>query len=241
MSRFRYLTLALVCALGSGPAAAVTYVLGGTVGTPTSLAVTPSGTTNQLVLSGRIFIAPPSTLHNTSQFLGTAHLGRSSAGVGVCSEGGSPGGMNDCAQVDSAGLFNEALQISFTTASSLTSMRLSMVDNNDTLRLYGLGANGALDLLGFGGDIASGLGAFASSTFVGSQDGGTYDVNFTPTALYHTFFLTQNNDGGDGVRLSSLTVGPMLPEPETWALMFVGFCAVGMRLRRPAVLRSTIS
>lgn len=237
MSKALRMAALIVAATSAAPAAALTYMMGGSTSTPNSVSITPNGTTNTLVVSARVFFAPPATLRNTSQFIGTTQLGRSSVGIGACSEGGSPGG-NDCAQVDSGGLFNEALQFTFSTATSLSSLRLSMVDNNDTLRLYGLGANGTLELIGFGGNIASGLGRFASSTFLGSHDGGTYDVNFAPTPLYRTYYLTQHNDSGDGVRVNSLNAGPLLPEPGTWALMIIGFMSVGLRVRRTAALRS---
>jgi hypothetical protein len=227
--------IALAC---TSPASAATYLLGGPTGTPNSVTVTPAGEAS-LTLTANRYSVSPALLTSTSQFGTAAPLSRSSIGLGVCTEGGNPAsaGSGECPQVDANGSPNEILRASFSRVSRLQGLQLSLIDTNDTLRLYGLGAdNMTLNLLGYIGTIASGTGTgFGSNyitSFVSGANGNTYNLTFLPsTPAYKTFFFTSNNDSQDGYRINSITAGAV-PEPGTWAMMIGGFALAGIGLRR---------
>ncbi|PZN97014.1 MAG: hypothetical protein DCF31_01975 [Alphaproteobacteria bacterium] len=60
-----------------------------------------------------------------------------------------------------------------------------------------------------------------------------------PPAAYAAFDPVWNSDDGSGLRLDAPGAGSLLPEPETWPLMLIGFAVVGVHARRAAVVRST--
>lgn len=233
----KFVAAAAFAALASAsPAAAVTYVLGGPTGTPAS--VTLSGGPGQtLTLSANRYTVAPTDLISTTQFGTALNLSRSSIGIGVCSEGGNPASATsgECPQVDTNGSPNEILRAGFSQASRLRNLQVSLVDTDDTLRLYGLGSDGStLNLLGFIGTLSSGgvgNGVNFTSTLVSTANGRTYNVLFSPsTPSYSTFFFTSNRDTSDGYRLNSITAA--VPEPATWAMMIGGFGLAGISLRR---------
>jgi hypothetical protein len=223
--------------LFASPAAAATYILGGPTGTPATVTIAPA-TGPSLTLSANRYTVAPNLLVSTTQFGSAANLSRSSIGLGVCTEGGSPASANsgECPQVDTNGSTNEILRASFSQASLLRNLQVSLIDNNDTLRLYGLGTDGTtLNLLGFVGTIAggtgTGVGVNFTSTLVSNVNGRTFNVVFNPaTPRFSTFFFTNNNDAVDGYRINSITAA--IPEPGTWAMMIGGFGLAGMALRR---------
>lgn len=221
----------------TSPAAAATYLLGGATGTPNSVTISPAGAPS-LTLSANRYSGSPTLLTSTSQFGTAAVLSRSSIGIGVCTEGGNPASASsgECPQVDTNGSPNEVLRAAFSSARRLEGLQLSLVDGDDTLRLYGLASdNVTLNYLGYVGTISGGAGAGAGSnyvsSFLSSSNGNTYNIGFLPsTPAYSTFFFTSNNDSADGYRINSITAGAV-PEPSTWAMLIVGFGAVGAGMR----------
>ncbi len=232
MKTVLFAATAAAAIVASAPAAAATFTLGGPTGTPSSVTVKSAGTS--LTLTGFTYTVAPSALTSTTQFTGTAVLSRSSVGVGVCSEGGLPAAnRGECPQVDANGSPNEILRADFSESSRISELELSLVDTNDTLRLYGLGGDGTtLNLLGFVGTIPSGAGVGVGTSFVSTLIAPfTYNLQFNPsTASYSTFFFTGNNDTRDGYRINSITTA--IPEPATWAMMLLGFGLIGSTLRR---------
>lgn len=223
------LPISVAAALIAAPASAAVYLLGtpGAATKPASVTVTPATTSNALTLTARSYTVAPTALTATTQFTGTTVLARTPVGIGACVEGGSVSG--ECAQVDTNGSVNEAITATFATPTRLKSVRLSVVDGDDTLRLYGVSGT-ALTLIGFGGAIATGLDAFAGSSFVGALNGGTYVVRFAPsTPEFASFVFTSRNNSADGYVIDSITT---VPEPASWALMVAGFGLAGASLRR---------
>ena len=87
----------------------------------------------------------------------------------------------------------------------------------------------------------SGVGAFGTNNvFFAGVCGGSYDAfsqSFASTAgaSYTLSFLVSNGTfGGDGLRVtaSNAQLAGAVPEPGTWAMMLVGFGAMGVALRR---------
>lgn len=65
------------------------------------------------------------------------------------------------------------------------------------------------------------------------------DAVLAPTAAYAPFDPVWNSDEGSALQLDASGAGSLLPEPETWPLMLIGFAVVGVHARRAAVVRST--
>jgi hypothetical protein len=129
----------------------------------------------------------------------------------------------------------ETLLFSSTKAFSITGLTLGVIDNNDTLQIYGVNADDSLVSLGFDGVIKSGLNGAA--TFVNSGQNTTLTFN-TPTARFTRYLFTTNERGdvvfagdtGQGYLVGQINA--VVPEPATWAMMIGGFGLVGFGLRR---------
>lgn len=59
-----------------------------------------------------------------------------------------------------------------------------------------------------------------------------FGVTFAGTAMSVDFAGTDNQIAFDNITLGSATAGGAVPEPATWAMMLVGFGAIGGALRR---------
>jgi len=211
------------------PAAALTTVtfdyLGGSTATGSSVVRTNGGVT--LTATARKFTVAPATLAGTNLAALTAGQTRVTvSGLGVF------GGANNGA-LDTNTVNREALLFSGSRFLSLTGVSLNSLDNNDTLQVFGVGAHGVLELVGYDGTIRSGLAGAA--TFVNTvADNGTTNLSFvTPSAYYKDFLITSRVDGtvqAQAYRFGSITFG--VPEPQTWAMLLSGFGMVGVVARR---------
>jgi PEP-CTERM motif len=86
---------------------------------------------------------------------------------------------------------------------------------------------------GFNNCVGDPTGRFCNWTPIG--------VNFAGTAFSIGFGGTANQTGFDNITFGSATPGTGdLPEPATWAMMIVGFGAVGSALRRRARKPATL-
>ena len=142
--------------------------------------------------------------------------------------------VNQCNQVDADGT-NEMLRIVVSEGVSLVSAKFDRVDNNDTLKLYGVTMGGVIEHLGYGGifdgpQTSMGIQGVSGAWLSGTGDDQVYTVTFN-TTRYREFWFGNNNDSADGYRLDSITVAGV-PEPATWALMIGGFGLAGAALRR---------
>jgi hypothetical protein len=222
--------LALAAVAASAPAAAVTTITfsytGGSAITGSSVVRTNSGVT--LTATAKTFTVAPSTLTGTNVSALTAAQTRLTApGLGVF---GSSNGNLDTNLVD-----REAILFSGSRYLSLAGAVLNNIDNNDSLRVYGVnGQTGVLELVGYNGSIISGLAGAATFTNDALLNNNTTTLNFvTSSAYYKEFLFTTRIDGTvqpQGYRIADLTFA--VPEPATWGLMLVGFGLVGVAARR---------
>jgi hypothetical protein len=83
------------------------------------------------------------------------------------------------------------------------------------------------------GSNVAGCGWFCGSTRLTGFDEGAHDLFDFGTYQYYDFYSlgTSGNAAPGNVILSSLTLTPV-PEPGTWAMMLLGFGAVGVAMRR---------
>lgn len=246
MSRLIFvLTLAL-----PAPATAAVWAFGGAAGNFASVTATVPGSAT-LVAEARRFDASlePTALTNISQltpFYGTCcalTVNRSLPGIGIT--GGASGTQIDTNQPDQ----REAMLISANELIRLDGLRLSYVDDNDTLQIYGVKRNGSLVSLGFGGDIFTGLGGSAAVTNT-SANNGTTALTFlnTQLAFYSKYVFTTRVRGdvnygggfGQGYRIDNI-VAEVLPEPGSWMLMITGFGLVGGMMRRDRQQRAALA
>ncbi|MFZ4689997.1 MAG: PEPxxWA-CTERM sorting domain-containing protein [Polymorphobacter sp.] len=212
----------------AAPAAAVTTIAynfaGGANANLASLAITNSGIT--VTATGQTFATAPGLLTNISD-LTTVNLRRTAPGIGVT--GGSAAG-----QIDTNTAAREGMLITVSQFVSLSALTLNSIDNNDTLSVYGVGSGGALQLIGYGGTIKAGLAGAANFTNIAVNGGTTVLTFLSQSSSYKQFFFTTRTDGSatpaQSYRIENLTVA--VPEPQTWALMIVGFGLVGVAARR---------
>lgn len=211
------------------PAAALTTVtfdyLGSSNATGSSVVRTTAGVT--LTATARKFTVAPATLDGTniSALIG-GQTRLTAAGLGVF------GGANNSA-LDTNTVNREALLFSGSRFLSLTGVSLNSLDNNDSLQVFGVGAHGILELVGYGGEIRSGLAGAATFVNTATNNNTTVLSFVAPSAYYQNFLLTSRVDGSvqaQAYRFGSLSFA--VPEPQTWALMLSGFGMVGVVARR---------
>jgi hypothetical protein len=227
----RIASLLLLSLAATAPAHAVTVLLGGPAANAASVSRSDGGLS--LSITAKKFTVAPGALANISQFTGNGLVSVSAPGLGVA--GGASAPQIDTNQANA----REALLVSSTKPIKLSALKLSYVDANDTLQLYGVGSDGSLTAIGFGGNIRTGLGGAA--TFVNSNaNSGTTALDFvTQTAAYSAFLFTTRVGGdvyyggdlGQGYRLDSISADAV-PEPATWAMFIAGFGLIGAAVRR---------
>jgi hypothetical protein len=235
MSRL-LLALALVL---PAPAMAATWAFGGTAGNVASVSASVVGS-GTLVAEARRFNGLPNALTNISQLTALSStntamlINRTSPGIGI--NGGASNPQIDTNNTNA----REAMLITSTALLRLKGLKLSYIDANDTLQVYGVNTNGSLVALGFGGDIKTGLGGAASFTNTTAND-GTTSLTFldqSMTAFKRYVFTTRvggdvsyGGDLGQGYRIDQI-LGEALPEPGSWVLMITGFGLTGAMMRR---------
>jgi hypothetical protein len=227
------------------PAAAtrvITVSLGGSATNASSLAFSSSGFV--FTAGARSFSVFPSTLSSLSQLSATSMLvSRSLVGIGVAGGASAP-------QIDTnQAARREGLLITPSREMALAGLRLSFLDNDDTLQVYGVRGS-QLVSLGYPGVIRSGLtgpnaglsllaGQAVGPAFQSGLNSGTQQLDLvTPTAMFSAFFFTTRERGdaaylgtlGQGYRIDSLTFA--VPEPASWAMLVMGFAFTGAALRR---------
>ncbi len=119
----------------------------------------------------------------------------------------------------------------------------SALDGNNTVELYDndtlLGSYALQSVLQNSSNFNAG---YYGNPFAGGNSGELYAFfNFQSDTAFNRIQLVQ--DGGGGFEFDNLTVGSAVvstaPEPATWAMMLLGFGAIGMTLRTRR-MRSTI-
>ena len=211
-----------------------------------------------VTVSAKRFSLPAATLFNSgltnvSSFLNPVaplvSITRQAGGLGVVAGGVSASQM-DTNTANS----REAFLVVGTKNFRLKGLRLTQVDQDDTLQVYGVGAGGVLTNIGYGTGFSSTNDAVvrASATIVGGAGGtllnnvrsnvsginGTNDFGLANQLRFGSYVITTRIGGqttflgtpGQGFGLQALTA--VVPEPATWGLMIVGFGMVGIAARR---------
>lgn len=246
-----FVAAALLASVAAAPASAVTLVAAFT-GTGTNIAsVTQSNISLGVTVSARRFFVAPNTLTSLSQTMApTASmlLTRSTAGLGI-NGGGSNPQMDTNSTGTVANPLREAFLVTGTTGFRLNGLRLTSVDADDTLQIYGINADDSFVNLGFGSGTSATLvdGAAAAGTIRGGaggtllnlvNTGSTSAFNFANASAFDRYLITTRVGGnvrylgsnGQGFALQGLTA--TVPEPATWGLLIVGFGLVGAISRR---------
>lgn len=247
MRNLAFAAIATITLTAAVPAAAVevlTFGFGRISGTANSsaIAVTNSGIT--LTATARQFSVLPNALIALSQTTATGQIQQTVPGIGVNGGASAP-------QIDTnVSNLREGILISGSSDFSLRGLRLSFVDNDDTLQVYGVRDSGTLVNLGYPGVIRAALpggnaalsllaGRATGSAFSSGTNSGTQSLSLVnPTSYFNSFLFTTRERGdqpylgtrGQGYRIDTVTVG--VPEPESWALLILGFGMVGMTARR---------
>jgi hypothetical protein len=186
--------------------------------------------------------------NNSTNAITAANLGAYSGGFGVTGAGDS-NGDNNLHQIDNSGGYTDFVMLQFSRAVQLTSA---------TLNTYGISYNGGtsydsdLSILNLGA-LMTPPSAWNSSVNLASAPFGTNNTSLwtqTPdgtgsrTAMLNTSAFSQvwlisaaqlpTNNRNDGFKLAQLVVNatPAVPEPATWAMLMIGFGAIGATLRR---------
>jgi len=242
-------TAALFATVIAAPASAlnvvsINFASAGAATNVNSFARSSEGLT--VTATSRRFFLAPGSLTNLTETTAVGQIRRSTIGIGI-----NGGASNEQLDTNNPGTalapLREGILLTGNQDFSLRGMQLSFVDNNDTLKIYGVRANGTLDALGFGtsltpaggGTIIGGLnGSITGLVFNAGLNLGTASFSLSAPTSYYTRYLFTTRIGGDvvfgdlgqGYRIDSLVAG--IPEPQTWGLMIVGFGMVGVAARR---------
>jgi hypothetical protein len=215
----------------AAPASALTVLLGGPTGNAAGVTVAAGDV--DLTITAAHFTGDPATLGNFSQLTSNLQVRRTAPGLGV--NGGGSAEQVDTNQANR----REALVVTGSKGFALTGVKLSYVDRNDTLMLYGVDGTGKFWPLVFAGTIQAGAGGTASFVNSGANNGTTALTFLDPFGHYDRYVFTTRvggdivyaGDKGQGYRLDSISLN-VVPEPQTWALFLSGFAMVGASVRR---------
>ncbi|PZU48900.1 MAG: hypothetical protein DI568_06335 [Sphingomonas sp.] len=213
------------------PASAVTVMFGGATQNVSSVTRTADGV--DFTFTAVRFTGNPATLSGLSSLGAPLLVSVSAPGLGV--DGGGSAPQVDTNQANR----REALILTASSPFEIASLKLSMVDSNDTLMLYGVNPDGSFIPLINSGTIKSGLDG-AASVVNSNANGGTSLLTFSnPWGNFSQYVFTTrvggdviyNGDRGQGYRLDSIGFN-VVPEPRMWAMLIVGFGLVGFTARR---------
>lgn len=227
---------AVVCAFTlATPATAATMLTwdfgraSGTVNVASVAATTGAVTLTATALR---FTALPDMLTSLTQTIVAGQIQQTVPGIGINGGGSDP-------QLDTnTPTAREAILLTATESFSLTGFRLSYIDNDDTLQIYGVGSDGTLAPLGFGGTIITGLAGAATHVNTSANSTTVVLALLDPTARFRQYLFTSRVGGdqlylgarGQGYRIDSIS--GTVPEPASWAMLITGFGIVGVAARR---------
>lgn len=222
-------------ALAAPAAAVVSFNFAGPAGTTNVNSVSRSDGSVTVTATALNYTVAPGLLDNLSQFTsGTRQIQQTAPGIGV-----NGGASNTQIDTNNATL-REAILISANTAFGITGFKLSVIDVNDTMALFGVNDDNSLSLLGYNDRIATGFGGQALSFVNSGANQGTTTLTVAPTARFDRFVFTTavggdvlfGGDLGQGYRIDNIS--GIVPEPATWAMLVLGFGLVGAARRRRA-------
>lgn len=223
----------------SANASTTVFDLGGATAESTGFNYAVGG--QELGVSAASYTVSPQAFDQLSELTLGRTVRREAGGVGVNS--GEDSSQNG--QVDNDGI-NEVLRLEVAGQKTrLVSAKFNFVDENDTLRIYGVNGT-TMTLLGLAGttgftgefvdnsaqDSLLGNGATVTGQTAGSlSNNSVFDVAFNQgLGSYDAFLFTVRNDSADGYRLQQVSLA--VPEPQVWGLMLGGFGLVGNAMRR---------
>lgn len=137
--------------------------------------------------------------------------GGNEVGVGLV---GDPSGQNEISATPS---YFVQLDVSGLSAGTLLSFLMGSTTNGESWEV--LATNSADCYM---------CGTLASS---GSDNGVWHSLGLPSTTFYDFYALGTSNGAASNVLLGSLSVAAV-PEPATWAMMLIGFGAIGLAARR---------
>lgn len=204
----------------------VTSTVGGT-SNGNSAKFTSSGGTDHVIMTAY-------QINQTTNAVNTAELGLYSPGVGDVGLG-DQNGANGYHQIDNAYGYTDFVELVFDHAVSLTSIGITS---------FALGSNTTYDndlsYQALTGSYSPGnaLGAWTNfSNPGGSVPYGNPGVSVTDalnSSAVSRYWLVAAGVGqtNDGFKISTLKVTLPVPEPATWAMMLIGFGAIGLTMRK---------
>ena len=172
----------------------------------------------------------------------TAYVGAYSGGLGVTGINDT-NGANGYHQIDNAFSYTDFILLQFDRAVTLSGANLNVyqmtnVSGMDSdLAYYNAGS-----IVTPAWDSAVNLTAYDTvpSTWTGADGGSASGFRALSPSAASTKWLVgaaflPTTDRDDGFKISSLSVSelvPTVPEPATWAMMLIGFAAIGVGMRR---------
>jgi len=254
MSIRNILLSALFAFAAASPALAVTTLtvnFAGPAGTSNVVSVTRTATSGATSLTAvatpRLFFALPNSLTSLSATRAAGQIQQTQAGIGV-NGGASPPQLDTNNPGTALAGLREGILVRGDQKFRIAGLRLSFIDVDDTLQLYGVNADNSFVNLGYPGVVTATttvanagltqLGGNASVVSNGLNSGTAIVTLAAPTAYYTAYFFTTRESGavaylgtaGQGYRIDAITA--VVPEPRSWALMILGFGLVGIALRR---------
>ena len=165
----------------------------------------------------------------------TAYVGAYSPGLGVTGLGDNSG-ANNYHQIDNAGGYTDFLLLQFSAPVALSSLTLnsfmlgSMSVKDNDLAFY------AASIPEAAWNLALPLTSYQTvpslwTTIAGNGSNGLVSTGSTTISREFLVGAAFNSGNNDGFKIASITVAPAVPEPATWAMMIVGFGAIGFALR----------
>ena len=178
----------------------------------------------------------------STDLIRSAALGAFSNGFGVTG-GDDSGGANSLHTFDNLGGYTDFVMLQFNRAVKLTGIHRNVYDvppsgSPDSDASFA-NANGIITATPWNQAINL-AGATAHSAFWTAVDGnGTSGTTSVSSSGFSSVWLvgasTLTSDRDDGFKLRQIMVlpqAPAVPEPATWAMMILGFGAIGYSLRR---------
>lgn len=230
-------TLAAFAALSIAAPAAAATTIDFTSATNSSVNGSPDGNTRAFSVGGISVTASAWSLNGST--LQNGWLGQYTHGLGVTNQGED--GSSNSHTVDNSGyqdfiilVFNQSVNIQ---SANLYPFTVSGSTDNDAWVSYGtagaFNAGTLADLLTRDYNVAGASSPYNVSLNSAGQFGNVWLIGAWNSAAPNRGTIDQYVDG---FKLASITVNAAVPEPSTWAMMLLGFGAIGLVARRRRTL-----
>ena len=233
-----------VCASTATATQAACTSTNGTYGNSVTLNSTTDATLKVKITAWQ---ADQATTGPNANAITSAFLGAYSGGFGVTGVQ-DQNGTGNLHQIDNVNGYTDFVMLQFSRAVHLDGVNVNLYGINNVFdsdaSFYNGSAlasgawNSSLSLSGYSNNTSSWSNTNGGSSAAYLVDGAT---GFSQVWLVSASMLTADRD--DGFKLSSITVTaqtPAVPEPAAWAMLIVGFGAIGASLRRRGVRQSGV-